>query len=168
MKSNICVIGLVKSFTANVAKQLSDKLGMFFGDLDELMQFELIDINNAKKLCGQDYINKVEISRMKMLLSFENTLSTFNYTLLNDKDNYKRIKDKCLVVYLYLDRNNARNKLIRAGVKKEDLLLQLDMLDTRDKLCKKYADIVVDSNNMAINKVISNIKDSIYKFMCKE
>ena len=164
MKTNICVIGLVKAYTSNVAKQLSDKLGMFFGDLDELMQFELIDINNAKNLCGKDYIDEIEVNRMKMLLSFENTLCTFNYALLNNNDNLERIKDKCLLIYLSLDEKNAKNKLVRAGVKKDDLALQLDVLDSRDKLCKKYADIVIDANNVTINKVISNIKESIYKF----
>ena len=168
MKTNICVIGLVKGYTKNIAKKLSDKLGMFFGDLDDLLEFELIDIDGAKNICGQDYINKVEQNKMKMLLSFENTLSTFNYSLLNNNKNLDTIKNKSLIIYLSLNEKNAKNKLIRNGIKKDDLLLQLDMLVERDKLCKKYADIVIDANDLTISKVISNIKEGIYNFMFKE
>lgn len=168
MKGNICVIGLVKSYTKNIAKKVSDKLDMFFGDLDELMEFDLIDLNNVKNICGQEYVDKVEQSKMKMLVSFENTLSTFNYSLLNNKNNLNNIKSKSIIIFIKLNKVNAKNKLIRAGVKKDDLNLQLDLLNERNKLCEKYADIVVDANDLSINKVISNIKEQLLNFMLKE
>ncbi len=168
LKSNICLIGLAKSYTKNVAKHLSEKLGMYFGDLEDLMQFDLIDIESAKNICGADYINKVEESKMKMLSSFENTLFTLNYDLLNLEKNLKIVKSKSIVIFLLLNKKNATNKLKRAGVKNNDLLLQLDMLETRSKLCEKIADLVIDCNDLTMNKVLSKIKKSLYDEFVKD
>ncbi len=168
MKSNICVVGLVKSYTKSVAKKLSARLGMFFGDLDDLMQFELIDIENVKNICGETYIDKVEASKMKMLASFENTLFTFNYNILNLEKNLKVIKDKSIIIFISLNTKNATNKLRRAGIKNSEMALELDMLEVRDKLIRKYADIVVDGNDITIDKVIFEIKKALYNKLVKD
>ncbi len=168
MKSNICLVGLARSYTKSVAKRASEKLGMFFGDLDDLMQFELIDVENARKLCGDNYINKVEEGKMKMLSSFENTLFTFNYNILNLEKNLDLVKEKSIIVFVSLNERNMANKLRRAGHKNSELKLELELRSARDKLCRKYADIVVDGNDKTIDKVIFEIKKSLYNKLVKE
>ena len=42
-KSNICVIGLSKLFADEVCKQLSVRLDMFYANVQDILEYELVD-----------------------------------------------------------------------------------------------------------------------------
>ena len=58
MKNNICIFGMVKDYTSKVAKRVADKFEMFFADVDALIEFDLINTNMVKDICGKEYLEK--------------------------------------------------------------------------------------------------------------
>ncbi len=161
MKTNICVFGLVDDFSLNLSKRLADELEMFFADIGALIEFELMDVGRAKDLCGSDYVKECERKAVKNIVSFENTLCVCSYSLLNDNENLNTIKGSCYTIYLKFNRATFGKILRQKELRKADLELRLDMMHIRDKLCKKYADIVVSCNSLNDKKIITTIKKKL-------
>lgn len=154
MKQNICVYGLSKKFTLDIAKKLAQEFDMYFADVNALVQFELQDVMRAEELCGKDYIKKTENKVLKNVTTFENTLYVCDYSLLNDPINYENINNSSYLIYLKLSKKNLKTIFEEEKLRNTDLNLKLDMADLRGKMCKKYADICLDCNSFNEVKII--------------
>ena len=105
-KKNICVIGMSPEFADSIAELLADKLDMFFANVNDLIEFDLIDVAETEVVCGRDYLLKIEQKKVKEVCSYENTIVTMDYSILNDDENIKTIKENCLLIYLKLNIEN--------------------------------------------------------------
>jgi len=160
MKENVCVIGLCNNFTKSLAKNISDSFDMFFADIMELVRFDLLDVENARKICGDDYIKKVENGKVKTISSYSNTLFTLDYSLLNDEVNLNRIKDASYIVYLKLDKANFKKQLINSGMKESEMCLRMDLFDFRNTFCERYADYIIDCNGKGAKDIVKSVKQA--------
>lgn len=154
MKHNICVIGLNNGYVSKLGKEISDALEMYFADITELIKYELMDVEYARHLAGDDYVHKVESSKVKMINGFENTLFAMDYSLLNDDKNLKVAKENSYIIYLKLSKENIKN--MKNGRVNTNLIY--DVYEFRDVLCKKYCDVEIDCNNKKTNEIINDIK----------
>lgn len=159
MKQNICIIGLSNSYTAKISKYVSDSFEMFFADVMELVKFELMDVEHARVICGDDYVHKVERSKVKMVSTFENTLFTMDYSLLNDENSLNVVKENSYVIYLKLSKENLQ-KVVKFDNKISGESLIYDVYEFRDKLCTKYADFVVDCNDLTPKEIVQKIENN--------
>jgi len=164
MKQNICIIGLNNAFTVKISKKIADSFDMFFADISALIEFELLDIEHARVVCGEEYIHKVERSKVKMVNSFENTLFSMDYSLLNDESSYNLTKENSFIVYLRFSKENLEEVDKKYDVKVSGKSLIYDVYEFRNQLCEKYADIIVDCDNLNDNEII---KATINKFLQK-
>lgn len=158
MKQNICVISLSNIYAAKLGKSISDAFDMFFADITELIKFELMDVEHARAVCGDEYIQKVERSKVKAVNTFENTLFTMDYSLLNDDSNLKTTQEHSFIIYLKL----SKRALIKVANKNAYSGLIFDVYEFRDKLCEKYADIIIDCDKKEESEIIREIEN---KFM---
>lgn len=156
MKQNICVYGLSRKFTLETAKKLAEKFDMFFADVNALVQFDLQDVLRAEELCGKDYVKKIESKVLKNVCSFENTLFVCDYSLLNDELNFQVVNNTSYLMYLNLSKKKLKTILDGEKLRPTDLLLKLDMAGMRGKLCKKYADIVINCDSMNDDKILKD------------
>lgn len=164
MKQNICIIGLGNSYTAKISKGVADAFEMFFADVTELIKFELMDVEYARVVCGDEYIHKVERSKVKMVSTFENTLFTMDYSLLNDEGSLKVTKDNAYVIYLKLSKDNLKKVIKEEDSRVSGESLIYDVYEFRNQLCEKYADIIIDCNELSQKEIVKTIAD---KFMGK-
>ena len=163
MKQNICIIGLSNSFTKKVAKSIADAFEMFFADITDLINFDLLDVEKARKLCGEEYIHKVERIKVKTVATFENTLFTMDYSLLNDDDNLKITKDNAYIIYLKLTSNGLANVLQQAKTKENEIALKLNLYEFRNSLCEKYSDIVINCDGKNMSQILSDVGEAFLR-----
>ena len=163
MKNNICIFGMVKDYTSKVAKRVADKFEMFFADVDALIEFDLINTNMVKDICGKEYLEKQERKKVKQVATFENTLITLRFALLNDDSNLKVLNENCLMIYLKLDKPTYDKKLGRNKNDKLNKLINLSVFDERNKILEEKADLIVDCSELDMLKSAKLIKDTILK-----
>lgn len=163
VKQNICVIGLNNIYVSKVGKSIADAFEMFFADITELIKFELMDVEYARMICGDEYVHKVERSKVKAVNGFENTLFTMDYSLLNDEINFNKTKEDSFIVYLRMDKTYI-TKWEKENLKNQRSALIFDVFEFRDKLCKKYSDFVINCNNKTDEQIIKEVTKKFIEF----
>ena len=155
MKNNIAVIGLVGNFKKTVAKTLADKLEMVFADVNDIMEFNLINANMIDKV-GQEYFDKNETKTVKMLASYENSVITLNFSTLNKNSNAEYLKKSCVIVYLKL--NYSQFELLN-HIENYGALASINekTFNDRDKLMEKMCDISVEIHDLDATSVVNHI-----------
>lgn len=157
MKNSICIVGLINDFTKKIAKALADELEMFYADVNELLQFDLIDINEAQKKSGKNYILKLETSKVKTVSTYENTVFTLNYSSLINNNNYEYVKENSLIIYLKLGEKTFLKVLENQNLTKNQKHLQAVVFKDRDKLCNKICDIKISVRSLDEKVIIKNL-----------
>ena len=166
MKKNIAIIGLVGNFKKNVAKALADKLELFFADVNDIMEFNLINANMIEHV-GQDYFDKNETKTVKLLASYENTIITLNFSTLNKSNNHKLLSENCIMIYLRLSFNDFQllNKIENYGALNS---INKKMYKDRDALLTKMSDIVIEIEKVDLEETIGNILLKLSDFLEKK
>lgn len=164
MKKSICIFGLAGGFSKNVAQRLAGKLQMNFACVEDLIEFDIISSNEVKKLCGADYLKKLERKKVKEVTTYDNTLIYLRFPLLNDEVNMKQLSENCVLVYLALSKDSFEKKIRRDKLGKLERILSLGVFKERSELLKKYADIVVDCTNTLPEKSSTRVKNAIFKY----
>ena len=139
MISNICIIGLIPEVTAQVSMALAEKLEMFYANVDDLIEFELMDMKKLEEVCGTEYLIQEEKSIVRKICSYENTLLTLKYSVLNNEDNIRNIRENCLLIYLRFDKPNYD-----VVVKRESSeVLDEEVYNDRDVICKNRSEFTI-------------------------
>lgn len=162
MKTNICIYGLSEQFVKKIAKRVSDKFEMFFVDVDALIEFDLINTQMVEEVCGREYLEKLERKKVKQSATFENTLVSLRFSLLNDEANKAVLDENCLMVYIKLDEESYEKKLSKDKKEKLNRILNLAVFNERDKVLESYADISVDCSGLNVYAATRKILDKIY------
>ncbi len=161
MKSNICIVCLNKTFAKVVAKHFADSMEMFYADVDDLIEYDLIDIAKAERVCGVEYISKIERNQVKNVCSYDNTCYTLNYTMLNDKSNFDLINKTSLIIFINLDINEYVSLQPKDREFESVNMLNEEMFEVRKNLIKDKADIVVDCDTLEIEALTNKIEQAI-------
>ena len=74
--NKIMLVSLCDKWTSSVAYLLSQKLGMLYCDISELLEYDLSEKKAMEDLCSSDYVEKREKGVVKHYLSFENVVSS--------------------------------------------------------------------------------------------
>ena len=165
MVSNICMVGLINNYTKNVSKCVADALEMFYADVRELMEFDLINIAEASQIAGLDYIEKQESNKIKTLATYENTIFTLDYLCLNKETNLKNVKSGALIVYLKVGKTLLKKLLEKEELPNSEEMLLESMFDEHNRLLCSYADVVVDikSEKQDFVKLVLNKIEEYYE-----
>lgn len=163
MKNNITIIALNGEFKKDIAKKLADKLGMFFVDVNEMINYDLLNINHVISVAGIDYYNKVESKTVKSISTFENSLITIDNDTFFNNDNYKYLKNTSIFIYLRLDFENYKTLLNKEKDKnkKYEKKLNEKLFNERDALMLNLCDININVNlqwKNIITQIIREIK----------
>ena len=102
LKKNITIICLSNKYKKIVAKELADSLEMFYADINDIMEYNLI---NSEMLltAGQQYFDQNEEKTIKTVSDYDNTILTLNLSTLNKNNNLDIIKNNSLIIYVRLN-----------------------------------------------------------------
>ena len=143
------------NFTIHMALRLP------FGYPSDLIEFDLIDIAETEVICGRDYLLKIEQKKVREVCTYENTIITLDYSILNDDENIRTIKENCLLIYIKLDKDNFLKKF-KASKKSNDFNELL--FNDRDFICSNIADLTVECNELTQKESIELLLEEIKRY----
>ena len=157
MKTNITLLLPLTAYKKKIGKLIATKLAMFYADVDELLKFELSDIEKALSIGGTAFLEKEEDKLIKRLASYNNTLMTINFGSFNRDENANVLKQNSLIVYLkFLEKDYI--KLLKKEKTGTQFELEKKIFEKRDEIMAKHSDVVVSLQN-------ANKKDIVKAFL---
>ncbi len=146
---NIVLVCLDGEFCKSISKDFSDKLDMFFADLRDYIEYDLLDSNAILEKCGVQYLLERESKASSAFAKFQNSVLTVDFDLF--KQNRKCFGNSSLIVFLELP-----IKLIN---KKEEI--NLLSFEARNDYLLKQCNLVVTLKTKTKSKVIKEIMNKI-------
>ena len=145
MKPNLVVVGFENEFNKKLCIYLADKLDMFFVDVKELIEYDLVNSKEALLRCGKEYIEKEERKTVRNVSEYENTVVNIPYDLfVNNRDFFK---------------NNNINIFIKPfKVDNIDMLVMEDRIALLKNDCKIFIENRENSVESCYNKIITKLK----------
>lgn len=162
MKKNITIICLVNDYKKRVAKALADELEMFYADVNEIMEYNLINDEMLEK-AGQQYFDENESKTVKTIASYDNTILTLNFSTLNKGNNLDILKKDSLIIYLKLNFEKFC-ELNRYENKKSLIKINEIAFEDRNTYISSFADIIVNVVHTELSSVINEIINDINKY----
>jgi shikimate kinase len=157
MKKNIAFVSLKSKFCKNLCKMFCDRLELMFADISDILQYNMIN-SNMLRLAGKSYFDSEEQKVIKNVVDCENIGVNIDFITLNKGENLQIVKNNCLLVYLCFGKDVLQKINKVAGSKNSKLLVAFN---EEDKICKSFADIVVEINGNEtadIKKITQSIK----------
>lgn len=145
MKPNLVVVGFEYEFNKKLCIYLADKLDMFFVDVKELIEYDLVNSKEALLRCGKEYIEKEERKTVRNVSEYENTVVNIPYDLfVNNRDFFK---------------NNNINIFIKPFKADDiDMLVMEDRIALLKNDCKIFIENRENSVENCYNKIITKLK----------
>ena len=166
MNNNIILIGMPGAGKSTVGVVLAKKLGYTFIDSDIVIQDEQgMLLHELITTFGIDGFNEIE-NEVNSKISAENSVIATGGSAVYGKDAMEHFKSIGQVVYLKLPYNEIENRLgdlneRGVSIKKGQTLSSL--YEERVPLYEKYADIIIDCNELSIRDIVSKISEKVTK-----
>lgn len=166
MNNNIILIGMPGAGKSTVGVVLAKKLGYTFIDSDIVIQDEKgMLLHELITKFGIDGFNEIE-NEVNSKISAENSVIATGGSAVYGKDAMEHFKSIGQVVYLKLPYNEIENRLgdlneRGVSIKKGQTLSSL--YEERVPLYEKYADIIIDCNELSIRDIVSKISEKVTK-----
>lgn len=164
MKSNILLVGLDYSFIKSLAIKLADYFDMHYLDVQDLLEYSLMDRENMKLKCGEDYVEKEEQKIANSVREYENTIINFPYSLYIKNNNHIYLNDSSITIYIKM----SSNLLYNLNSKKEyseQILVEIITQKELDELIEEKTNICVDiksiDENECVNRIIDKLKQNL-------
>ena len=167
-KANLFVLGLSKLFTDEVCRELSESLEMFYANVQEILEFELMDLMEVESICGVDYLLKQELSIVRRISSYDNTIINGKLSALNHDKTYESVKQNCLIIYLQQDQAALQNAYEKEELSESQSNINNDLFEDRDKLACAFSDVVVNVANLNVADATKKVIDAIILFYSKK
>lgn len=167
MKTNIAFICLLPKYSKNVSKLLGEKLDMYFVDVEDMLEFELGDVEHILSILGskegKKYMRECETRVIKNVVSFENTIITVQPMTMFSNRNFNRIRKTSYIVYLQISPKYWKARAEISGDDIDEKMLGLAFTE-RDKIYVDSSDIVLNCSTFKEKKTVKKLLFSINKF----
>lgn len=165
MKSNITIISGLNDYKKKIAKLIADKLEMFYVDVGELMEFNLVNINKAIKSAGKEYVERLEAKAVNTVSTYSNAVITLDVAAFNNPNSFKKLKDSSIIVFLYFAKDIYLQLFKKdKSVNKAIIDLESKIFEDRANYLKQKSDIVVELDTKNQKEIIAKVLDSINNY----
>ena len=152
-------------FVKNVANELAKKFDMFFLDVKDLIEYNLMDTKNVKVTCGLEYFEKVEKKIALSVTEYENTVINFPYSLFLNANFSNLLSRRALTVFIKMDKETLVKENFRKGENK--LSIEILTCNELNKLLQEKVDIVVENSTLNTKICIDDIVSKMKKYFSK-
>lgn len=118
---NLLIVSLDDKFSKNVAKELSDRLDMYYVDTKEMIAYELINPKEILQKCGYEYLKSREKNVIKSISNFENTIISISFDIYKE---YFDLFNKSIIIYLILPIEKTRTSPNKISYQNRDEFLK--------------------------------------------
>lgn len=146
---NLVLVCLDGEFNKMICKELADKLDMFFADLKDYIEYDLLDSKEVLEKCGLEYFAEREFHASKSFAKFENAVLTVDYDLF--KQNRNAFTNKNMIIYLRLNKKMLSEKET----------INILSYEARDKYLLSQCGLVIAIKNKTKAKAIKEVMTQI-------
>lgn len=175
LNCNYILVNIANIDIKKISLLLAEKLGYYYLNIEDLIDYSLFDKEKMADICGIDYMKTEERKVINSINSYERIVVSMNYETFSS--NLENINKNNKIIYLNIEKKQleaefnrlkkSAEKLKSVSSKKSTIISNLSMalivFEERDKFLKKNCDIEA-------KYVISNIEEtvnSIYKTINK-
>ncbi len=160
MKSNICIIGLARDLTKQVAYQMSLQLDMFYADVNDLLQFELTNIDDVIAKCGTRYMEELERKKVRNVATFDNTVFTMSFATYQANAMDEKLRNHAITIFLDVPQQYYK-------IQENSSLYAINKLLNKDRriICEKNCDITVRCRKIELDHIVKQLCFAIMKNM---
>src|SRR5574344_1003235 len=174
LNCNFIVISLANKNIKKICKSFAKKIGYYYLNTEEMIDYSLVDKKEMVEVCGIDYMKKEETKVIKSINEYENTVISMTYETYSN--NISNINKENKVIFLNIIKKQLEEEynILKEQLesqktksdKKSNLLSNLGIsliaFEERNKFLKKNCNIEVkcDISNIeeTVNLICKNIK----------
>lgn len=161
MSRNITIVCLNDFLRKEAGKELAKINKMFYLDIDEMLDFELISRSQVSIKCGDEYLHKLEQDCIKRVAEYENCVYSISPDMFLANDNKVYLKDTS-VVYLNTDMHNIDVSKIRNKNEKIKIMQDMEVFDNINGFLIATCPYVVEDADMkSLKDIVVEIKSKI-------
>lgn len=167
LKNNITIICILENYGTTVAKILSEKLGMYYADMQDMFEYELVDTNHILDTLGEvegtKYIMDTQHRVINNVSRFDNTLINIRPNKLFENNNYDSISKHSYIIYAQVSPKYFDKRSLKSG----DIIpnnIKGATFTEKDKCYVHKSDIVVNCSTLKESKAAKKIMAEITKF----
>ncbi len=167
MTENIILIGLMGAGKSTIGKQLARELGKDFQDSDtEIEKRTGVSIDVIFDIEGEQGFRRRETGMLRELVEKRGVVLATGGGAVLAAENQQLLKDNGLIIYLRASaehlagrvRLDRRRPLLQSG----DKLAKIrQLLTQREPIYQKLADVVVETNNRSVPRVVREISRKV-------
>jgi len=160
MKTNIVFISLVEDFSKKLAEKISKDYDLYFADMNDILEYNLMNEKEIGNICGIDYLNSLKNKIVKSIASYENTMITLPYYLFINENNSKILKQYGTVVFLKFNKVDCENITNSDNESKVNNIT----FDEYSSLCESESDVCIHLDNLDFNDCYKKVKKTIDEY----
>ncbi len=166
---NIVLIGFMGCGKTTIGKQLAKNCNMTFFDTDFIIQQQQNKtIQQIFEQFGEKYFRILEKQTCLNLLDVKNSVISTGGGIIKCKECMESLKKNGYIIYLKATPEKIYQNLIndenRPLLKNKDKILTIkELLNEREKLYIKYADMIYDIKDSSPFILAKNLKNNIYR-----
>ena len=157
---NILIVCLDKILRQDVIRVLSKELGFLYADIDEVLEYEIINNSSTAITDANDKLIELEHSSINRALQFNKCVLGASKELFVSNDNFEMFKMPKVFIALSKAHLIARSKWDMNRLEQELL-----MFDKIDNLIKQNCDIVIDRGVKSVEEICEEILAQLKKQM---
>lgn len=155
---NILIVCLDKDLRHDVIRALSKELGFLYADIDEILEYEMLNNYSTSLADANDKLSQLEQSSISRALGFNKCVLGISKELFVSNDNFEMFKMPKVFIALSKAHLIARSKWDMNRLEQELLLF-----DKIDNLIKQNCDMVVDKGVKSVSEICEEILAQLNK-----
>jgi shikimate kinase len=167
---NYILINLANINIKTLSLSLSEKLGYYYLNVEDLIDYSLFDKEKMIDVCGIDYMEREKKKVINSINGYEKSITSMNYETFSN--NVENINKNNKIIYLNIDKNQLQEELNKLKQKRvtaknsnmiANITKALIVFEEREKFIRKNCDIEVKYDISNIGETVN----SIYKIINK-
>lgn len=158
MSRNITIICLNDFLRKEVGKEVAKNNNMFYLDIDELIDFELISRNQVSIKCGDEFLHKLEQECVMRVAEYENCVYSISPDMFLANNNRVYLENTS-IIYLNTDMHNIDISKIRSKTEKMKIMQEMEVFDNINGFLVATCPYVIDKADLkSIKDIVQEIK----------
>lgn len=150
---NILIVCTDKSLRKDISKVLSKELGFLYVDVDEILDFELLNNQDVALSDAGDRLNELERKSIERSIKFDNCVITISRELFVARDNFKMF-NQYQKAFIKLPKAYFVAQVLKD---KYSVSQQIEMLERVDKLVEDNCDITINKEVLSVGEMVQQI-----------
>ena len=167
LKANIALICALDGFNKEVGGKLAGKLDFYFMDVEDYLQFNMVDPKEVVEKCGVEYLDELRAKTIAEVAAYYDTVISVNLDLAMQDGHLKSLQTRCFLVYLGVSEGMLKKIASKEKDEAKKIAMEAALLayEARDLRAKQKCDVVVDASKLDVKNIIKQVEKKVGKLI---